>query len=312
VRRYPVQTPRGIAIETLWRRRIRYPFAKISVVVFVLLAVHSCGVILARSAATGTTVRHRIHNFTRFATEICPYPICARDGSFGNLAEWAADIMNSRGWSGSAATLAISILAITFAAICSSVIAPLAARTLTRADPYLPTASAPSFVTVVGWTLAVCIARSLLIVWRSFPPYLWAFIFVSLVGPTAWPAVLTLGIHNAGIVGKLSADTIENLDSSGLSALRALGSTRTQITAFGIAPAALTRFLVLVFYRWETCVRDATVLGMLGIGSLGFWIQEARASNRYDEMVFLVLLGAGLVIAGDITSVLVRAALRRA
>ena len=76
-------------------------------------------------------------------------------------------------------------------------------------------------------------------------------------------------------------------------------------------PVALPRFLLFFFYRWETCVREATVLGMLGIVSLGFWIQDARARNFYDEMVFLILLGALLVIIGDVISTLVRAYVRR-
>ena len=50
---------------------------------------------------------------------------------------------------------------------------------------------------------------------------------------------------------------------------------------------------------------------MLGIVSLGFWIQDARARNFYDEMVFLILLGALLVIIGDVISTLVRAYVRR-
>ncbi|MEO1367496.1 MAG: hypothetical protein AAFX50_10000, partial [Acidobacteriota bacterium] len=79
-----------------------------------------------------------------------------------------------------------------------------------------------------------------------------------------------------------------------------------------ILPASVGRFLLFFFYRWETCVREATVLGMLGIASLGFWILEARARNFYDEMFFFVLLGALLVLIGDVVSALSREAVRRA
>ena len=78
-----------------------------------------------------------------------------------------------------------------------------------------------------------------------------------------------------------------------------------------VLPVVLPRCLLFFFYRWETCVREATVLGMLGIVSLGFWIQDARARNFYDEMVFFILLGAFLVIIGDMVSTLVRAYVRR-
>ena len=65
------------------------------------------------------------------------------------------------------------------------------------------------------------------------------------------------------------------------------------------------------FYRWETCVREATVLGMLGIVSLGYWIQDARARTHYDDMLLYVLLGSALVVAGDIVSALARSSVRR-
>ncbi len=74
----------------------------------------------------------------------------------------------------------------------------------------------------------------------------------------------------------------------------------------------LPRFLLFFFYRWETCVREATVLGMLGIVSLGYWIVDTRARNHYDEMFFFVLLGAGIVLVGDLVSAVAREVVRRA
>ena len=58
-------------------------------------------------------------------------------------------------------------------------------------------------------------------------------------------------------------------------------------------------------------MREATVLGMLGVVSLGFWIQDARARNHYDEMFFLILLGSALVLLGDLLSFVAREAVRR-
>ena len=54
------------------------------------------------------------------------------------------------------------------------------------------------------------------------------------------------------------------------------------------------------------------MLGMLGIVSLGYWIIDARPRFHYDEMVFLILLGSGIVLLGDLVSMLLRGAVRRA
>ena len=51
---------------------------------------------------------------------------------------------------------------------------------------------------------------------------------------------------------------------------------------------------------------------MLGIVSLGYWIQDARARQQYDTMLLLVLIGAALVLAGDLASTLARRWVRSA
>ena len=45
------------------------------------------------------------------------------------------------------------------------------------------------------------------------PEYIWAFLLLFLLGPTAWPAVLALAIHNAGILGKLASEVVEDLEA---------------------------------------------------------------------------------------------------
>ena len=153
--------------------------------------------------------------------------------------------------------------------------------------------------------------RVLLMFLRSVPEYVWAFLLVAILGPTAWPAVLALAIHNAGVLGKLNAEVVENLDAPALEALRGVGGSRLQIAAVGILPAIVPRILLFLFYRWETCVREATVLGMLGIVSLGYWIEDARSRNHYDEMFFLILAGSVIVLLGDVLSEVARRGVRR-
>ena len=78
----------------------------------------------------------------------------------------------------------------------------------------------------------------------------------------------------------------------------------------GLAPTSFNRFLLFFFYRWETCVREATILGMLGISSLGYHISISRNFLRYDQMLFYVLLGAAVIILGDVLSDVLRRRLR--
>jgi phosphonate transport system permease protein len=145
-----------------------------------------------------------------------------------------------------------------------------------------------------------------LILARAVPEYIWAFLFIAILGQGAWPAILALALHNTGILGRLGAEVVENVERRPPSALRGLGAGRLQIHLFGILPVVLPRFLVFFFYRWETCVREATVLGMLGVLSLGYLIRDARARDHYDDMLVFILLGAILVLAVDALSAILR------
>jgi len=74
-------------------------------------------------------------------------------------------------------------------------------------------------------------------------------------------------------------------------------------------PTAFNRFLIYFFYRWETCLKDATVLGMLGLLTLGKLIALSKGFF-WDRMFFYVILGASLIVLGDLVSTALRRYLR--
>ena len=261
----------------------------------------------------------RIDNLRAFLRDdATPFPLRGKPVTLEALAGWVGGLFASRGLSGALRTLAISVLAINLAALGAALLAPLAARNFLNPRPFEPpgrpdgTPTRSDLRRDRGARLLVGLVRAFLVFLRAIPEYVWAFLLLAMLGPSAWPAVLALAIHNAGILGKLGAETVENLESPPLRSLAWLGARRTQIAVAAVAPLALTRFLLYFFYRFETCVREATVLGLLGVVSLGYWIQEARARHWYDEMLFFVALGAGIVLVGDLVSALARAYLRKA
>ena len=225
---------------------------------------------------------------------------------------WLAQHWRTRGAEAARTTLAISIVAAALAGAAGLAGALLSARNLIAASPLLASPREPSRTRRAVWATLAGTVRAGLALLRAIPEYFWAFFLLAGLGPSAWPAVLALAIHNAGILGKLGAELIENVEPAPSAALRALGAGRAQLALAALLPTLLPRFLAFFFYRWETCVREATVLGMLGIASLGFWVVDARARTHYDEMLFFVALGGALVLLGDLASALARAALRRA
>ena len=254
----------------------------------------------------------RMQNLQRFVEQATPQPLRAEGGSWPALAQWLGRIMNDRGWTALLDTLAISIAAIVLAGLFGLAASLPAARTIATHEPYLRSPSEGSPRARIGWMLLVAGARTVLIFARSIPEYVWAFLLLALLGPSSWPAVLALAIHNTGILGKLGAEVLENIEPQAPGALRAAGASRLQLTLFGLLPITLPRHLLFFFYRWETCVREATILGLLGVTSLGYWIQDARARDQYDDMLLFIMLGAALVCIGDLVSVITRKAVRHA
>ncbi len=260
----------------------------------------------------------RMANLKRFLTvDIQPYDLRERPFDLGEHIAWCWHLATDRGLSGALATLSISILAITLAGLGASCLMLFAARNVASREPFEAwiradgEAARPRSQGAL-WKLVSSLVRALLIFLRAIPEYMWAFLLLAMLGPSAWPAVLALAIHNSGILGKLGAETIENLDPRTLRVLREHGASRAQVAVAAILPLSLSRFLLYFFYRFETCVREATVLGMLGVASLGYWIQDSRTRQFYDEMLFFVALGAAIVLGADLVSMLARWIVRRA
>ena len=251
----------------------------------------------------------RMDNLVRFVTvDIVPYPLRESGFEWGVFGDWVGELMSGQGWNGFVTTLAISVVAIVLAGIAGALFCLPAARSWMTPEPFLSSGRKPGLFFGIG----VQVMRFFLLFLRSIPEFIWAYIFLMMFGVTAWPAVLALVIHNAGILGKLNAEVVENLEPGTLRSLRALGASRLQIATSAIFPIALPRFLLYFFYRFETCVREATILGMMGIVSLGYYIEVARSKQYYDEMIFFVLLGAAIVLIADLISTVARRMVREA
>lgn len=260
----------------------------------------------------GWLTDRRLNNFQRFLGELRPYPVQQEGWSLSTVGKWAAELWSRGGADAFFTTLAISVAAIVLAGALGALFSLAAARNLATAEPFLPEGKRPGKFTALAWQGLSLITRAGLIFVRAVPEYVWAFLFLALFGANAWPMVLALALHNTGILGKLSAELIENQNIQSSAALRAAGASRFQLVWASVFPQTLPRFLLYFFYRWETCVREATVLGMLGMASLGLLIVESRARNHYDEMLYFILLGAALVLLGDLISALTRRFIRKA
>lgn len=250
-------------------------------------------------------------NAARFLGDIRPWPLHGKPWDWGVWAGWLRDTLGHTAAEAIGSTVALSVAAIVLAGAVGAALSLFAARNLAGPEPFAASPRRPSAWVRGASRAAIAVVRGVLIVVRAVPEYIWAFLLLTLLGVGAWPAVLALALHNSGILGRLFAEVTENMDTGAPAALRAAGAGRAALVPLAIVPHNLNRWLLYLFYRWETCVREATVLGLLGFVSLGWYIQDARAGVRYDEMVAYVALGSAIILAGDFVSGRVRRAIRR-
>lgn len=300
---------RDAEIRRLRALRPRRLFARLSGGALVVLVGWAWSSGAFRLADLWTT-RSRA-NLGRFLGEIRPFPLQGRDWDWGIWAGWLRETFGAAAPEAMGSTLALSVAAIVLAGAAAFLLSLPGSRNLAGPQPFAPSPRPLSPVTRAASLAGILAVRGLLIFLRSVPEYVWAFLLLTLLGVGAWPAVLALAIHNTGILGKLFAEVTENMETAAPATLRAAGASRAQLVPLAVVPRNLNRWLLYFFYRWETCVREATVLGLLGFVSLGWYIQDARAGVRYDEMVGFVLLGSVLILAGDFVSGRVRRRIRR-
>jgi phosphonate transport system permease protein len=137
--------------------------------------------------------------------------------------------------------------------------------------------------------LPYLLARGVLSIFRCIPEFVWAFMFVRAVGLGPFPGVLALGLHTGGVLGKLFAEVVEDIETQPLEALHAAGASRLQIFFYGVLPRVLPQFLAYSLYRWEVNIREAIILGYVGAGGLGQQIQIAISLFLESKLLTLIL-----------------------
>lgn len=141
------------------------------------------------------------------------------------------------------------------------------------------------------------LSRRILDFLRGLNEFVLALIFVAAVGLGPFPGILALVFHTAGILGKLFAEGIEDIDEGQVEAVRASGAHPMQILGRGVWPQIVPHVLSMSMYRFESNVRAATVLGLVGAGGIGFYITEAiRGFDTRSASAILIIILASVFL----------------
>ena len=141
--------------------------------------------------------------------------------------------------------------------------------------------------------------RFLLNVVRAVPEIIYALIFVAAVGLGPFGGVLALAIGGIGFKAKVYAEAIEAIDPQQVLAVRATGASRLQAIVYGVAPQALPLVASYSLLAFESNVRAATILGIVGAGGVGFQLSKYLALFQYRSLTGALLIVIVVVTAID-------------
>ncbi len=142
----------------------------------------------------------------------------------------------------------------------------------------------------VAGRLGALAGHLLLVVLRSFPEYMLAYLFLQIFGPSMLPAILALGLHNGAIIAHLLGR-----QAAGMS-LRPDAPRGWTLWGWEQVPRSFGNFVALCLYRWEIILRESAIVGILGVATLGFYLDNALGELRLDRAV-VILIATGLVTA---------------
>jgi phosphonate transport system permease protein len=125
---------------------------------------------------------------------------------------------------------------------------------------------------------------------RGIDALIWALICVNVVGLGPFAGILAIAMSDTGTLAKLYAEAIENIDRRPVEGVRAAGGNWLQVMRFGIVPQVLPVMLSHVLYYFESNIRSATILGVVGAGGIGLQLADRLRVNNWDEACFIILL----------------------
>jgi len=157
-----------------------------------------------------------------------------------------------------------------------------------------------------GWRAA---ARFVGVLARAVPDVVLAMVFVLMFSLGALPGILAIGIHSIGMISKMFADAIEQIDEGPRLAIRAAGGSRLQEFFSGILPQVLPSWVATVLHRNDINLRGSVVLGYVGVAGLGLEMSYAFKSLNYGLGLGIALVIFVLCVVMEIVSSAVRAAM---
>ena len=154
-------------------------------------------------------------------------------------------------------------------------------------------------------------ARTLIVLARAIPDLVLAIVFLRMFGLGATAGIIAMGIHSVGMIAKLYADAIEELDDGPRESVESLGGSRAQQITAAIPQTLMPQLIATALHRFDINLRTSVLLGYVGVGGIGLAIADSLRTLDYQRGMALALIVLVLCIGIELVSGAIRAALMR-
>ena len=169
-------------------------------------------------------------------------------------------------------TLAIALLGTLIATVAAFPISFLAAR---NTSPHA----------VIRFAIRRCLDTI-----RGVDALIWALVFVGVVGLGPFAGILAIAVSDTGALGKLFSEAIEATEERARESVLASGGTSLLAVRFGLLPQILPIIAGQILYFFESNVRSATIIGIVGAGGIGLQLSEQIRTYDFDQVAFAVMM----------------------
>ncbi len=195
-------------------------------------------------------------------------------------------------------TLMMAWVATLVSAGLAFVLAPMAASHLTTSSYLADPPRAASWSRLLRQTLKWG-SRALLQGTRVVPELTLALVFVVWVGGGPLAGIMAIAVHNIGVMGRLFADVLEDVEPGPPAALQAQGAGTLATFLFGVWPQVKARLAAFSLYRFEVNVRATAMVGFVGAGGIGDALNTAISLFHMRDLTLLLLTMLILVAVVD-------------
>jgi len=137
---------------------------------------------------------------------------------------------------------------------------------------------------------------------RAVPELVWGLVLVSVIGVGPRAGIIALALHGMGTLGRLYAESFENIRSAPVQAMSATGARPLALAAFAYVPLAAAPLAVHTLFLLEWNFRTATVLGVIGAGGIGQALFNAQQLFFYRQMAAYIAVTWLLVMGMEAAS----------